>query len=220
MSAGFFAYLLLLLLLRAVFYYAPIRRSLPAYGVRVLIETLFLFLFFRTNVIPALAIPGVLLLIAMLSWALESRVLRPTSVEGDRRALLSPVVLIGLFVTVTALGVIFASGHAPTLKEWTGGAGTAATRGLFAACAGVIVFFEIGHLIPGVSVASGRLIAFGLWVGGSLLGAAVIVSGSIALEVLIADPAVRRREAMRGSTSVVLAVVAAVGARWTIGTVL
>ena len=153
MKSSFLIYVLILLVLRALFYYLPIRetirKAILTYIVKSIIEIGLLFSLFEITLVPALAVPALLVLITLLSWSLETRLASHSSANA----------FVGLIISVVAVYFVFASSQSPVFRPFAATLFHAGTRRiLLMAIAGIIALFELEHLVPGKVSFPGRFL--------------------------------------------------------------
>jgi len=215
MNSGFLTLFVLILAVRAVFYHVSFRHTVLSYHIKVLVEIALLFLLFRLDTVPALAIPGLLLVLTLLNAILELRLGREADTQRTAMPLVTPIAFVGLVIVTATLAVTYASPNAPVLRDSAYVIFEVITpQDLLVVSGAFIVFFELGHLYRGKAAASARLLIYVLWWFGSFLAVAVIAAGSVAIEAAVAHGDTRREHANRAGSSVALAVIAGVLARW------
>lgn len=216
MSQGMLLFLLLLLSTRAFFYYMPLRRPLGAYGAKTAVDLGVYFLLFEVNVISGTTIPGVLLLINVLTWVYES-ILFPA--KDQRRAQrISAEIVPGLILIVAAIVVVFASQNAPPLRSFAAKvAEKIGRKELPRLVVAFVALFELGHVVPELASSPARLIIYGLRVQGAFLASAGLATAAVTLDTVVAIPAHRRSTAIRSAAAATLAVVFGGTANWLAG---
>jgi hypothetical protein len=130
-----------LLLVRALFYLSPESKHLFFYALKAAVEISGFFLLYRFGFPIALAVPGLLVLLNLFTFVIE------TKISSKQR--LEPA--IGLLVYAAAFALIFAAGHIEGFRrfvtEWASRQ-RFLDRKVFYICAlgGFLIVFETEHL--------------------------------------------------------------------------
>ena len=70
-----------------------------------------------------------------------------------------------------------------------------------------VALFEVGHLLPDLPSAPGRLIIYGFRVQAAFLATAILVIAAVVLDIILAPNEMRHRTAMRSIGAAILAVI-------------
>ena len=213
MSVAFLLFLSLLLGVRAFFYYVPLNRSMVSYGIKTGVEISLYFLIFETRLITATTIPSILLLVNLFIWVFESIIVDTKT--AVRAARVSRTAIPGLLLATAALAFVFASPNAPELRDFaadiTSRIGwTVLLRVAFA----FVALFELGHLLPDLHSAPGRIVIFGFRVQGAFFATALLAIAAVILDITMAQKENRPRAAIRSTSAVVLAVICGAAVSW------
>lgn len=214
MSIAFLLFLSLILAVRALFYYVPLNRSLILYGVKTGVEISLYFVLFETRLLTATTIPSILVLINLFLWVFES-IIFDENAPQTRAPLVSRTTIPGLFLAIAALAFVFASANAPDLRNFAMKiASRIGSSGLLRVVFAFIALFEVGHLLPRLHSAPGRIIVYGFRVSGAFLAAALLAIAMVVLDITIEPKEQRPRSALRSVSAVVVAIICGAAVLW------
>ena len=206
MSIGFYLFLFAVLVVRAIFLYSSRHRSIGYYTITSLAEIGLLFLFYAMTPELAAMLSALLLLLSLLQWVAETRIIdTPDSVSGDAEMRIR---FVGFVITALALAIVFSSSRVLAMREFIVPAVRVVGRNtLLAASVGLVVAFELKHLVGGSLTSASRFLVYVFWIFGALLPASIVIASSMMLSVF-SLPAHENRveEARRQLISLSLAV--------------
>ncbi len=165
------SYLLIVLVIRALFYSFRIRRTLIAYGLKAIIEIGFFLLLYDVSLLTGLTAPGLIILLNIFLYVFEIQVVELP--ENSRIRFFGPAVVAGLILYTAAFALFLSSDSAPVLQEPFKDLLSAKTLTLITV--GFVATFEIGHFVDGARGAGERLLVYLFAAQGLFLPAAVVI---------------------------------------------